>query len=131
MQVINLEERTERHKQLVGRRFPTVPVAAVAEQLRHATFLGAGAFCRVWRVNSWGVPSPARNQPVVRSTAWGSDMRRHLAVLPTWVLAVASRCAPPSALQAVKVCSAGFKQLSDEERRNKQYSLQRHWWVQS
>lgn len=36
----------------------------------------------------------------------------------------------PSRLQAIKVCSAGFKQLNDEERRNKQRLLQRHWWVQ-
>lgn len=27
------------------------------------------------------------------------------------------------------MCSAGFKQLTDEERHRKQATLLRHWWV--
>lgn len=63
--LVDLEERTERHPQLAGRRFPAVAPHAVAQQLIGAHFLGAGSFCRVWRVDQWSASARNRNQPVV------------------------------------------------------------------
>lgn len=50
----------------------------------------------------------------------------------SWNRHVGAGCWPPvdlSTPQAIKVCSAGFKQLTDEERHRKQATLLRHWWV--
>ncbi|PRW20380.1 hypothetical protein C2E21_9105 [Chlorella sorokiniana] len=63
--LVDLEERTERHPQLAGRRFAAVAPEAVAQQLVGAHFLGAGSFCRVWRVDNWTASSRYRNQPVM------------------------------------------------------------------
>ena len=63
--LVDLEERTERHPQLAGRRFPQVAAVAVAQQLVSGHFLGAGSFCRVWRVDKWTASARNRNLPVV------------------------------------------------------------------
>lgn len=68
MELVNLEERTELHPQLVRQRLPSVPIRTVQRLLAaNPRFLGAGSFCRVWMVDSWTyASSPARGQPVVR-----------------------------------------------------------------
>ncbi|KAL4431351.1 hypothetical protein ABPG75_006607 [Micractinium tetrahymenae] len=66
MEQINLEERTERHPQLAGRKLPAVYVSIVEALLAASPrYVGAGSFCRVWKVERWThSPSPARGQPV-------------------------------------------------------------------
>lgn len=90
VKLVDLEERTERHPQLAGRRFPAVAVNAVAQQLAGAHFIGAGSFCRVWRVDKWSASSRSRNQPVV-SLGWEGRSKGYAAAVgaghATWVLA--------------------------------------------
>jgi len=64
---ISLEERTDRHPQLMGkRRYSEVPVGVVQARLATARYVAAGSFCRVWHVERWNAPgSPAHGQAVV------------------------------------------------------------------
>lgn len=67
---VNLEEPTKLHRQLAGKRVHEIPTGLVAAQLVHASYLGHGSFCRVWKVDKWSAgPSAARGKPVVSPAA--------------------------------------------------------------
>lgn len=69
--LLNLEESTRRHPQLVGKRFTEVSVESVQALLAtECRFLGKGSFCRVWSLARWKQrQSPACGHPVVSGAA--------------------------------------------------------------
>ena len=131
MRIVDLEE--ERIPQLGRRRYSEVPTAVVATRLATATYIGSGSFCRVWKVTAWQyASSPANGRPVV--SCRGAPLREaagRASVAAARILSRHTHSSSAPALQVIKVCSAGFKELAEDDRRFKQQTLVRHWCVRA